>query len=316
MFIVALIATTISATAQQEIKLTVNHLLGSSKFAFNTAATNDLGHSFKLQRLEYYVSGISIKHDGGKITNIPDVYILMKTNRMDTISLGKFDVTNLESITFAVGVDPFVNNGDPAGWKSTHPLAPKLPSMHWGWTSGYRFVALEGKSGSNFGQELQIHGLGNQNFFKQNIPTKGTVINGGMLITLNADYTKALSKIAIEQGLVEHSESSSAAVCLRNFQTKVFSNTEGEGNTLAVLDEEVYDAFQIFPNPSSGEIHLQMNDSRFNGGNLTVINLLGESVVQINGIEALQQLNLQTTGVYFAILQKNGLVSTKRLVVK
>src|SRR6056300_739408 len=223
----------VNVFAQKDVKLTINHKLGTKNFAFNTESQNDLGHKFKLSRLEYYISGISIIHDGGTETKVSDVYILTKANQTDTILLGNLNVTSIESINFSVGVDPGVNNGDPAQWGSLHPLSPKFPSMHWGWASGYRFVALEGKSGSNFAQDFQIHALGDKNYFKQSIPTSATDVNGALVVSLKADYTKAISQIGMANGLIEHSDSKEAATCLRNFQTKVFSSLSGEGNTLS-----------------------------------------------------------------------------------
>ena len=46
--------------------------------------------------------------------------------------------------------------------------------MHWGWTSGYRFVCAEGTAGASFNQTFELHGLGNTNYALQTIvPTLG-----------------------------------------------------------------------------------------------------------------------------------------------
>ena len=159
------------------------------------------------------------------------------------------------------------------------PLAPKSPSMHWGWASGYRFVALEGKSGDNFGQDFQIHALGNKNYFKQNIPVEGKDVNGALLVTLNADYTKAVSGMDMNSGLIEHSENKEAATCLRLFQTSVFSSLSGEGNTLSTKDINVPNAFGINPVPSKGEVSIVLKDNRFYHGNMIVTDIAGRKIV-------------------------------------
>jgi len=64
----------LNVSAQTDVKLTINHLLGSSPFTFNSEAENDMGDKVKLQRLEYYISGISITHDGGKVTSFRCIY--------------------------------------------------------------------------------------------------------------------------------------------------------------------------------------------------------------------------------------------------
>jgi hypothetical protein len=304
----------LNVSAQTDVKLTINHLLGSTPFAFNSEAENDLGDKVKLQRLEYYISGISITHDGGTVTNAKDIYILVKANKSDTIELGNFDITNVESINFSVGVDPGVNNGDPAAWASFHPLAPKSPSMHWGWASGYRFVAIEGKSGTNFAQDFQIHALGNKNYFKQSIPTSATDVNGALVVSINADYTKAVSQIGMANGLIEHSENKEAAECLRNFQTKVFSSLDGTGNTLSARDINVPNAFGINPVPSKGEVNIVLKDNRFYHGNMIVTDITGRKILN-SPVGTSNTISIDKKGLYFLTIYGDGVKSTKKLII-
>lgn len=312
--LITVLVMALNVSAQTDVKLTINHLLGSTPFAFNSEAENDLGDKVKLQRLEYYISGISITHDGGTVTDASDVYILVKANKIDTIELGNFDITNVESINFSVGVDPGVNNGDPAAWASFHPLAPKSPSMHWGWASGYRFVAIEGKSGTNFAQDFQIHALGNKNYFKQSIPTSATDVNGALVVSINANYTKAVSQIGMANGLIEHSENKEAAVCLRNFQTKVFSSLDGSGNTLSARDINVPNAFGINPVPSKGEVNIVLKDNRFYHGNMIVTDITGRKILN-SPVGTSNTISIDKKGLYFLTIYGDGVKSTKKLII-
>lgn len=313
--LIAIFASALSLSAQTDVKLTINHLLGSSPFALNSEAENDLGDKLKIERLEYYISGISITHDGGMRTSMSDIYILANANTNDTFSLGNHDITDIESINFSVGVDPGVNNGDPAQWSSKHALSPKAPSMHWGWASGYRFVALEGKSGTDFNQDFQIHALGNKNYFKQSIPTEGTVVNGALIVAINADYNKAVSQISMASGLIEHSESKEAADCLRNFQTKVFTSLSGEGSVLSTTDVNIEGAFEITPVPSNGNITLTLEDNRLLNGTIVVTDLAGRAVY--NGIaQVSNKISIETKGVYFLTVYGAEYKSTKKLIIE
>jgi hypothetical protein len=45
---------------------------------------------------------------------------------------------------FSIGLDSATNHGDPSIWSGTHPLNPNVNNLHWGWTGGYIFAAMEG----------------------------------------------------------------------------------------------------------------------------------------------------------------------------
>ena len=188
------------------------------------------------------------------------------------VELGKFDITTLESINFSVGVDPAVNNQNPTQWSASHALAPKSPSMHWGWAAGYRFVALEGKTGSSLNTTFEIHALGNDNFFKISIPTKGAMDNGDLVVELDADYTEALSNIDISSGLVIHGETDQAVRCLRNLQT-LYSVLKKETRTrcLRKLKQEI--ATVLFPNPSTGSFSIDVPQSVTDWCEVSVLDL-------------------------------------------
>ncbi|MBT8327797.1 MAG: T9SS type A sorting domain-containing protein [Bacteroidia bacterium] len=313
--ITTMLVLALTTSAQTDVKLTINHFLGSSDFAFNSDAQNDMGDDFKLQRMEYYISEISITHDGGMVTNAFDVYTLQRANKRDTILLGNFNITSVEAINFSIGVDPGVNNGNPAQWDASHALSPKNPSMHWGWASGYRFVAMEGKSGVNFAQDFQIHALGNKNFFNQTIATGAETISGALVIALNADYTKAVSQIGMASGLIEHSENNEAAACLRNFQTKVFTSLSGEASTASVQNLELVDAFAVLPVPSAGEVDVVVEDTRFLQGSMIVTDITGREIYK-SQVNSSNKLTIETKGMYFITLYGDGIKSTKKLIIE
>ena len=309
--------TSFSATAQTTVKFKINHLLKDQAFAFNQKATNNLDNEFNVKRLEYYISAISLTHDGGKITKASDVYILVNAGNAVDVDLGKYDITTLESINFSVGVDPTVNNQNPTQWSASHALSPKSPSMHWGWAAGYRFVALEGKTGSSLSTIFEIHALGNDNFFKISIPTKGAMNKGDLVVELDADYTEALSNIDISSGLVIHGETDQAVRCLRNFTNTVFSSQEGNKNTLSIskLKQEITTA--LFPNPSTGSFNIDVPESVTGLVQVSVLDLTGkvmlDDTLQTNGVNSYA---IESKGVYVISIRLDGVVvETKRLMV-
>ncbi|HKS36918.1 MAG TPA: MbnP family protein [Verrucomicrobiae bacterium] len=48
------------------------------------------------------------------------------------------------AIRFQVGLDAETDASDPEVWPADHPLHPSVCGLHWGWRSGYVFLALEG----------------------------------------------------------------------------------------------------------------------------------------------------------------------------
>ncbi|MFT4522227.1 MAG: hypothetical protein ACI8ZN_001167 [Bacteroidia bacterium] len=307
----------IGAMAQTPIKLKINHKLDTETFAMNKQSSNDVGDNFKVSRLQYYMSGFSIVHDGGQVTSISTKYILTNAALSLTEDLGSHTITTVEAIRFSIGVDPLVNNADPSQWSMNHPLSPKSPPMHWGWAAGYRFVALEGKSGASVNTTFEIHALGNANYFNIEIPTGATTVNGALVIELNADYTKAISQIKIGNGLILHGENDEAAFLLRNFQNKVFTSMDGKGNSLSVKTISFNDVAKVYPNPSTGTVHLEVKLD-FDNGRLCVVDFLGRNVFGEKTLSNLgtYSIELNKAGIYFVtIVREDGIKITQKIVI-
>lgn len=301
--------------AQTPITLNINHKLGASDFAMNMAAENNMNEQFNVSRLEYYISEITIVHDGGMETLAPNVYILVNGEDEVAAGLGSFDVTTVEGIKFSVGVDKERNHLDPASFPMSHALAPKFPSMHWGWASGYRFVAIEGKGGAAFNRTFELHGLGDDNFFQTSVDCSATNDRAGLAITLNADYTRILENINVALGVIEHGEGGAAKTALENFRDFVFS---AEG-TSSADDLTKIQSFDVFPNPSStSQVTVNFSSLEKADYQIAVTDMLGRQVEVLNisnGKSAIG-LNIQNAGIYFVSLLKEGnILTTKRLVI-
>lgn len=241
----------LSAFSQSDVYLKINHLLGSSTFTFNTNTTNNLNNAFNVDRLEYYVSSIAITHDGGTVTNIPNTWILADASSQTNELLGNYNITSIESVTFSIGVETPTNHNDPSLLAMSHPLAPKSPSMHWGWSSGYRFIAMEGMAGTTTpNQNFELHGLGDANYFSQTITTSGTSDASGLIIELNADYEKGLKDINVSAGVISHGDVNEAKSLLQNFRDNVFSDANMNVSINNISKES---NLNIYPNPAKAD---------------------------------------------------------------
>lgn len=314
-----MVAATITASvlyAQTPVELQIKHKLGSADFAFSTPTTNDLGNNFNVTRIEYYISKISIKHDGGIETNIPNHYILANGSANVTDALGSYPITSVESISFYIGVDSPVNNADPSLQPAGHPLEPKIPSMHWGWASGYRFVAMEGKAGTSLGQVYEVHVLGNGLYEKTTVNVSGVMLGGKLIIALNADYTQALRGIDVSSGLVAHGSGNDEADVIGNFRNFVFS----AGTPVSVTGVAVTNnSLVVTPNPAHNGSAKLLFGNVMQAGTITITDLQGRVVLNTvkKAGETNVNIDLKQTGMYFVKAQMaDGSIANNKLVIE
>lgn len=300
------LGTMLSAHAQKEVYLTITHQLNGGSFAFGQTAQNNLGNSFQITRVDYYLSGIKIIHDGGQETPVPNHYILVRGNNPVIDSLGVFNVTSIEGIKFSVGVDSPANNADPALYSLPHPLAYQTPSMHWGWSSGYRFVCLEGMAGSGFATNFQLHGLWNANYFQQSKTLSAMMIGNKAYINLNADYVKALQDVNVSVGPIDHGTDQQDLKMLQNFRDLVFTPGSAIPNAVAsVMDEN--SELSVYPNPSNGKFIL--NDEKGISTDAILLDLQGRYLRRfaLNPGQPNHSIDFPVSGQYILSVQRYGL---------
>ena len=64
LFAVLCSVASLSSSAQNNIQFNIHHKLGDVDFELNAGAKNNIDHDFYFKRVEYYISEISIVHDG------------------------------------------------------------------------------------------------------------------------------------------------------------------------------------------------------------------------------------------------------------
>lgn len=306
----------LSSFAQNSIQLNIHHKLGDVDFALETGAINNLDNDFEVTRLEYYISQIAIIHDGGSVTVFDELWVLVNAAELTQIDLGDTDINTIEMLRLNIGVNESHNHLDPSTYPASHPLAPKNPSMHWGWSSGYRFVALEGNGGSNFDQLFELHGLGDINYSKVDIPMNLEVSNNEVIINIDADYTGALEDIDVNSGVIVHGDYAEAQQCVRNFRSKVFSLSD---QTTSAIDFSEVSKFEVFPNPANGNATLNLETTENLNYQVSVTDILGKQVLFFDTVNSNStiDLSLTETGFYFINLIKEGkTVITKKLFSK
>ena len=300
--------------AQTDVYLKLNQKLDGNAFGYSNITSNNFENAHSFTRLQYYISQVTLTYNGGQDTLLADTYFLIDADQPFEEMLGSFNFSSLESISFGIGVDASKNHADPSTYATGHALGFHSPSMHWGWSAGYRFAVLEGNT--DLGQGWQLHALGDKNYGFATIMTSGQVVNNNLVIALDANYEAVLDDIVVNTTLNYHGEDNQAPVTLGNFQNKVF--TAGD----ATFDVEDYgkieNAFSLMPNPTNGDFEVKLNLFENEDFQISVRDITGREVsntrLDNTGRNA---LNLKHAGVYTVSLLKNGqLVNTQKLVVK
>lgn len=322
----------LTGISQTDVSFSIQHLLNKQKFALNQAANTPDNYEISVSRLQYYVSQVKLIHDGGQEEKLVGKYFLVDAGQQFDVVLGNYAITNLEAVKFSIGVENLItvnpndqsgnttNHADPSLWPANHPLAPKSPSMHWGWTSGYRFVALEGKAGASLTHTFEIHALGDANYREVNVPLNVKAENGKLAVKLDADYVNALKGIDVSSGLIEHSETGKAASFLVNFSDEVFAEYGGEPKqpTTGIEAEEKQNEFSFFPNPSNGDLTINFDLNANNVYQLRLVDVAGKVVFDqaLNTQDKTHTLTSLEPGFYSIALIENGdIILSERLVV-
>ena len=314
LFTTTLVLIAFAGSAQTNVVLNLEHRLNQAAFAFNQEAVAPGGYNFDVTRLQYYISGIELVHDGGQTTAVEDTWLLVNAGNDVDFDLGSHAVTTIEGINFYIGVDRDTNNADPSLHPPGHPLAPQNPSMHWGWSSGYRFVAIEGGAGANTAFNYEVHALGNTNYNQVRITTAATDNGGNIEIVVYADYARAFTSVDVSSGLILHSESGQAVQFLDDFADYVFFPASALGVEDAAFDGQ----FDLYPNPTEKDsrVSYQLLDDAKYSVSVTALDGKLISSEQFNSTAGFYQLPSVASGAYAVSLEKNGAkVVTRKWVV-
>lgn len=314
--LLTLLSASLLSYAQTNFNLEIRHTLDGVNSVMNTTETNSMNDDFEITRLQYYITRISVIHDGNQITSIDDsvaVLVNVDNELVTTIPLGLQNISLVEGVKFHIGVYSPVNNEDPTLWPSQHPFAPQNPSMHWGWASGYRFIAFEGVAGTNFSQLWQFHGLGNANYFEVNqIITSSVDVSGIQTIKVDADYIEALKGIELSQGIISHGETGEAIDVLQNFKNFVFTAP----GTASVKEAQSEIKFSVLNNPSIAGVSYVKYESELEGQTLKVYSATGQEVssMVLDGSGS-QKITTEEKGIYFiTLIGTDGVKNTRKLI--
>ena len=302
----------ITAFSQTEVVLQINHKMNGSPFVLDQTYEVD-SSQLQINRLQYYMCDFVVTHDGGQETTLNDTYILVDAGLDGLHSLGQWDIESIEALSFGIGVDSEHNVGlDPTTYPLGHPLGPVHPSMHWGWAAGYRFLALEGYSGTNLDAQSQVHALGDNNFFHQTHAIVGEAFNGALSLSLDANYEYMFEGLPVSEGFFVHGSTGIASETMVNMRDLVFE----AGAPTSIVDITANTGVQLFPNPATERINLSMQQIA-SAKHWVIYNSEGKPIMKgkVNA-QAISVQELQYGSYHMVLLDARGMAIQAHRFVK
>lgn len=245
--------------AQTNLSIMFPPKVGGMDLQLNTTVQDLNGTDMSITDFQYYLSNIEIIHDGGQVLDLTDTVLFVQTAGDNySFYLGEFDVTDVEQVNFGVGVPQDLNHEDIAQYPTDHPLSWQSPSMHWGWTSGYKFMLCDGfgdNTGNGTPNELfQLHNLGDANYKNVQLPV--TAHNDGSLITIviNCNLDEWLFGADPATVGIEHNTTGINAAVMSNVNSRnVFEAPADAGITEMNIGN-------LFVNLDNTVVNVQWND--------------------------------------------------------
>ena len=129
----------------QELRLEIEpEWEGSPIVLGQTLPTGRIG-GMSLSRVDGLLSRLALQRADGSWLESDrwHVYFSAEKRRLTARADG-LPAEEFQAIRFQVGLDAETDASDPQEWPADHPLNPSVCDLHWGWRSGYVFLALEG----------------------------------------------------------------------------------------------------------------------------------------------------------------------------
>jgi hypothetical protein len=235
--------------AQKNVSIQLEPYASGNPLTLNVPFIGWDGKLVSVEHFNYYLSKLTIQHDGGQVLTIPDSVFLIKPTEQ-TLNLGFLNLNNIEQISFLVGVPKELNTQsgllaqDISTYPDNHPLSFQSPSMYWGWQFGYMHMIVGGKvDGDNDGvaeKAFELHNLGNLNQQQINLSVVQTNVSSTELtIDIRCNLDNWLRNIDLVTAAISHGETGVNEQVMNNAPTQnVFNqaaNASLTSNSQALL---------------------------------------------------------------------------------
>jgi len=295
-----------SSLFSKDVWLNVKHHIDNQDYIKEEKIYMINGQETKLKRLQYYLTDITFIDMEGNRTPAPNKYVLVDIDS-NGVYLGDMDIKAGEyyRIEYKFGIEESVNHGDPSVWPEGHPLHLAYAAMHWGWASGYRFLAIEGfvkDIWNRWLNEFQFHLVGNQ--YYSSLSNEVFLLeesNGTNNIELNVNVTDILKDVNLTTNNFIHGSGGPNDVIANNIK----SGDVIKGVTLSVKDK--YPQLSVSPNPSQDYVFVNFENTDIQNLEFKLIDLNGNLISNVypylsNKID----ISNLSKGIYFINIIENG----------
>ncbi|MGM0579170.1 MAG: MbnP family protein [Bacteroidota bacterium] len=146
------------------LEINFYHKAGIADFQYNTLYQNAAGNEFSLRLWRTYISEIQLVNSEGAITVFSNSYHLIEPEEGNkyTLQLPPVKQDSYTEIRFNIGIRENTNLSE----SLSGDLDPSN-NMAWNWTTGYKFIRMDGEFEDNAGNRrgVVVH-VGTENNFK------------------------------------------------------------------------------------------------------------------------------------------------------
>lgn len=304
-----------STLSSKDVWLYVNHHIDGQEFIKEDKIYNINGHDSKLIRLQYYLTHIVFIDKNGNRTTAPNKYNLIDIDSVG-VYLGDIDIEpGNYTLEYKFGIEESVNHGDPSVWPEGHPLNLAYASMHWGWASGYRFLAIEGIVKDIWNRWLnhfQFHLVGNQYYhtLQNEVVLSSDVENSVNYISFDVNVTDILGGVDQTTNNFIHGSGGANDVIFNNIRNgKVIKS-----QTLSVEDK--YTELAITPNPVVDLLTINQGNTNLSNLNFELVDINGNIIQKIDPRNTLKiDMTNYSSGVYFInVFENEKLVKSLKFI--
>lgn len=130
----------------RDMGLEMNLTFGDQPLHLGSMAYQDAGgKSISVTRADFLMSGFALKKQDGSWMETEGWFACIKPGEGKVRAvLTKVPEDTYTGVRFFIGVDPVTDAADPNSFPPGSPLHPQVNGLHWGWQSGFVYLALEG----------------------------------------------------------------------------------------------------------------------------------------------------------------------------